>query len=172
MNEVKVFKDLAFFIKKEDLHIDKVLFSTHTYEQQLVKIISTPVDHFTASSVGEMIEYKDKTIKIEGMEKLSAKLHASSRMLSSWFNHIGPVTCHLFIAHENSSSFDSHTDPDDVLIYMVEGEKTVLFKDIEPIVIKAGDGLFIPYGIEHQIINHKASLMLSFGLERFLLEKL
>jgi len=43
MNEVKVFKDLAFFIKKEDLHIDKVLFSTHTYEQQLVKIISTPV---------------------------------------------------------------------------------------------------------------------------------
>ena len=163
--------DLDLGITKEDLHLDDVLYNPYFYEQELVKVIVSPTHCIAAGSVGEMAEHVDRTVKIEGMEKLSWYLHRRCEQLAAMRNHDGPVTCHLFLARNLSDSFPEHTDPDDVVIYVVEGEKTMLVEG-EEIVLRPGEALYMPHGTRHQAINRQASIMLSFGLERYLLEKI
>ena len=68
-------------------------------------------------------------------------------------------------------TFKPHTDPDDVLIYVVEGEKGMV---VETTVydLKAGDSLFIPANTPHYAVNNKASIMISLGLEKWMVDKL
>lgn len=158
-------------ITKEDLHIDEMLFNPYSYQQQFIKIIVSPDICINAANVAEVIEHTGKTVKIEAMERLSRLLYQSCRFVADKLNHCGPITCHLFLSSNGSQSFPEHTDPDDVLIYVVEGEKTMkLGNDL--ITIMPGQALFIPYNTMHQAINNKDSIMLSFGLERYILEKL
>ena len=87
------------------------------------------------------------------------------------YKHDGPVTCHAFRAYENSASFNTHTDPDDVYIHVVWGEKTLQILD-EVNTFTSGESVFITSNTPHKAINKKESLILSFGLEKFLVNKL
>jgi mannose-6-phosphate isomerase-like protein (cupin superfamily) len=158
-------------ITEEDLHIDEVLFSPYTYQQEFIKIIVSPDVCINALNVADTVRHADKTIKIEGMEKLSNTLYRLCRQIADKMSHDGPVTCHLFLSRSGSESFPVHTDPDNVLIYIVNGEKTIVL-DNETITLTTDQALFMPYGTNHQAINQKESIMLSFGLERFIVEKL
>ncbi len=92
----------------------------------------------------------------------------------SWYKikhaHAGAVTCHGFIAHENSPSFGMHTDPDDVIIYCVDGEKSLIIDD-KYTTLKVGEEVFIPANTPHMALNEKSAFTLSFGLEKFLIHK-
>lgn len=158
-------------ITKADLHLDDVLYQPFFYEQELVKVIVSPEQCVTARTVADAVSHVDKTIKIEGLEKLSRTFHQLCGRLAAALDHDGPVTCHLFLARKNSESFPEHTDPDNVLIYVVDGEKTMKVGDKE-FVLQPGEALFLPHGTPHQALNRMGSIMLSFGLERFLLEKI
>ena len=63
------------------------------------------------------------------------------------------------------------TDPDDVLLLMLYGEKKMVIAGKE-IDMKTGDEIFIPANTKHRAIYTGDSLMLSFGLEKFLVNKL
>jgi mannose-6-phosphate isomerase-like protein (cupin superfamily) len=158
-------------IVKEDLCIDEILFSPYAYQQQFIKIIVSPDICIDALNVADTIRHADKTIKIEGMERLSKTFYRLCRQIADKMSHDGPVTCHLFLSRLDSQSFPMHTDPDNVLIYVVDGEKTIVL-DNEIVTLTPDQALFIPYGMRHQAINHKESIMLSFGLERYTVEKL
>jgi mannose-6-phosphate isomerase-like protein (cupin superfamily) len=158
-------------ISKEDLYIDQILFSNFSYEQEFIKIITSPEICINALNVNDTVRHADKTIKIEAMERFSETLYRLCRRIADELNHDGPVTCHLFLSRINSDSFPSHTDPDDVLLYVVDGEKTIILSN-ETVTLTPGQALFMPYGTVHQAINRKDSIMLSFGLERYTLEKL
>jgi mannose-6-phosphate isomerase-like protein (cupin superfamily) len=158
-------------IVKEDLHIDQILFSPYSYQQEFIKIIMSPDICINALNIIEVMGHVGKTIKIEAMERLSKPLHQLCHYVANKLNHDGPVTCHLFLAYSGSESFPEHADPDNVLIYVVDGEKTMKLGN-ELITIMPGQALFIPYNTMHQAINNKDSIILSFGLERYTLEKL
>lgn len=184
-------------IGKDQLHIDEVLFSTYAYEQKSVLIVgaaqSRPAEG--AAEALDAIYDTGDTVKVQDYEKLSAFMHDFCSQLPGRLKrltqHFGPVSCHLFLAQQFSPSFGIHADPDDVLIYVVEGVKTIctyghsseLHKRPgtqlvelpclrEEYTLSAGQALFVPHGTLHQAINNEASVMLSFGLERFTLEKL
>jgi len=54
---------------------------------------------------------------------------------------------------------------------MVKGTKT--FVTPENIIdLKPGEALFIPANTEHKALNSEDSLMISFGLEKFIVDKL
>lgn len=158
-------------IRIEDLFLNNMLYSPYMYEQQLIKFIARSGESNTLVSVNDMINHMGETFKIEGVEKLSDKLHGICRKLADAFEHNGAVTCHLFVAEAGTGSFPMHTDPDDVLMYVVEGSKTIELED-EVIILNAGDSLFLSKNTPHKAINEQASTMLSFGFERFLIDKI
>lgn len=166
-----IIENMNLQITKEDLHVDEILFSPYTYQQEFIKIIVSPDMCISAANVAETMRHVDKTIKIEGMERLSETLYRLCREVSDKMSHDGPVTCHLFLSRAGSESFPEHKDPDNVLIYVVDGEKTMKLGE-EMITLTSGQALFMLHDTVHQAINFKDSIMLSFGLERYTLEKI
>ena len=141
------------------------------YEQKLISIIDYQGRQILLDSLGQLHSNYGKTIKVEGMEKYNLKIFQKCKSIAKKYNHKGPVTCHAFRAFENSGTFPMHTDPDDVLLYVVWGKKIIKFEKYD-IVIKKGGKYFIPANTPHRAVNEKSSLMLSFGLEKFLIDKL
>ncbi|MND22219.1 hypothetical protein D3C81_144650 [compost metagenome] len=157
-------------ITESTLMVDEILSSPYPYEQQLVKIVhgNTVLD---ARSPMDVLSHPDRIIKIEGYERLNRTLFQTCKDLAEIMQHDGPVTCHLFKSPAESVSFPVHTDPDDVYLYMVEGSKHLI---LDKVVhrLERWDSLLIPRDTPHKAVNFKSSLMLSFGLERFIAEKL
>lgn len=140
------------------------------YEQKLVSAINIKGEQIPLNSFSFLYSEEPKTIKIEGMERYSRAIWERCQEYAKRYGHNGPVTCHAFIAQQDSPSFGEHTDPDDVIIYCCEGRKT-LTVDGKYIVLEVGDEVFIPASTKHQALNEYAALTLSFGLEKFLTEK-
>lgn len=140
------------------------------YEQKLVSVINTKGEQILLSSFSELYNEPNASIKVEGMEKYSLSIYNKCQYLSLKYDHVGPITCHAFIAKDNAASFPLHTDPDDVIILCVEGTKKLLI-DKEYILLEAGDDVYIPANTPHQAFNETAAFTLSFGLEKFLKDK-
>jgi mannose-6-phosphate isomerase-like protein (cupin superfamily) len=154
------------------LTIEQFLLFAHNklaYEQHLISVIADGKD-YRVNSFEELYGKKTETIKIEGMERYSKDIFDACSRFSKKYNHNGPVTCHAFYAPAGACSFDLHTDPDDVVIYCCEGIKT-MFVDGNSLTILPGESIFIPANTIHKATNQHESLMLSFGLEKFLSQK-
>lgn len=158
-------------LAKCDLLIDSVLASPYPYEQQLVKYIKHAGSCMAFGPTDVLDSAEGCPLKIEGYERLSPKLWQVCKDLAERHGHEGYVSAHLFISPKGSLSFPMHKDLDDVYVYMVEGAKT--FKtDGDDFDLVAGDMLHIPRGENHQAINTSDSIMISFGLELFIEQKL
>ena len=88
------------------------------------------------------------TIKIEQMEKY-------------W--DFKDRTIHLFYNPKNGPSFDTHSDPVDVLIECKDGTKSMEV-DGKEIILKPGDKLSIPANTPHRALNYEKALMASHGI--------
>lgn len=157
-------------IDEATLMLGEVLTSSHLYEQGMINYI----DHGRTYHVSSPLDYmahEDKVIKIEGYERLNPVMFRECGRLAAFKGHYGHVSCHLFVSPFNAKSFDMHTDPDDVVLYMVKGKKS--FEHGEGVIeLNQGQSIFIPRNTPHRAINTHTSIMLSFGLELFLESKL
>lgn len=147
------------------------------YEQRLVNIVVPDGRQVLLLSPSELASHPlnptnaPVTIKIEGMERYSNQLWEQAQELAFRYGHDGPITCHAFISPVNGATFGIHTDPDNVIIYCVEGTKTM---EIEGDLyrLQPGEYVYIPYDTPHRAINEHFSVMLSFGLERYYNDKM
>ena len=150
-------------------------FLSHTllYEQKLVRAIDTHHLQHDVNDFGELIRYRSNrcSIKVEGMERFSVDIFNQGRLYSKSYLHDGPVTCHMFISPAGSPSFPMHTDPDHVIIHCCEGIKRMKIQD-NIIDLHPGSYVYIPYDTPHMAMNEYDALTLSFGLERFLKDKM
>lgn len=140
------------------------------YEQKLVSIINSKGEQIPLSSSAELYSDVDVTIKIEGMERFNHFIHNKCEFYKMKYAHNGPVTCHLFMAKQYSPSFGMHTDPDDVIIYCIDGVKTMTIDGVYT-SLNRGEEVFIPSETPHIAHNEHAAITLSFGLEKFLFDK-
>lgn len=157
-------------ITEASLKLDDVLAGSLFYEQGLVKFVKMGQSH-EAHNPMYYVGDSENVFKIEGFERFSLKMFEECRYLAQHFKHNGPVTCHLFKSPKGALSFPAHEDPDDVVLYMVSGQKD-FEHDGGVLTLHEGEILLIPAGTTHRAINTNDSIMLSFGLERFLVEKL
>jgi len=144
------------------------------YEQGLVWALGSQhanmqavyADALPLSNFEEMAKYKQEgcSIKLEGMEKLSADIFAKGQHFASLYKHNGSVTSFMFISPAGSSSFPMHTDPYDVIIHVCEGVKHMMVNN-ESMEIAAGSFIHIPAHVPHVALNTHDSIILSFGLE-------
>ena len=149
---------------------EKFALSNYALEEKIVNAIDTNGRQIVIESVSQFLSYQGCTIKIQSMEKYNRAIYEKCQQLALEFNHDGPVTCHAFRAHPDSASFDMHTDPDNVYLLVTEGIKTMEVNG-KYIQLSKGQGLLIPANTPHQAHNTHSSLMLSFGLEKFMIEK-
>jgi ribosomal protein L16 Arg81 hydroxylase len=140
------------------------------YEQKIISVIDEEGRQILVDTLGELYKYSYCTIKVEQMEKYNDNIFKYCQFLSKKYKHYGPVTCHSFRSFRQSKSFGLHTDPDDVIIYCIFGQKKILVGGIEHNLLP-NDTIFIPSNTPHQAINEHDSLTLSFGLEKFYIEK-
>lgn len=153
------------------LRLIELSYKKMMYEQGLMFYIDEEGRQHQAGSPSDLISRKNISIKIEGMERFNLQFYKKGIELAKKYNHSGPVTCHLFYADKNSPSFGVHTDPDDVIILCLEGIKTMVI-DNQYVEINQGEEVYIPHGTPHQALNDYKSLTLSYGLERFLEDKI
>lgn len=150
--------------------LDNFIFSNYAIQEKIVNVIDDYGRQIVIESLPQLMSFHRCTIKVQSMEKYNESFYKRCLELKLKFKHPGPVTCHVFRAFENSQSFGMHTDPDDVFLYVVEGSKTIeidgTLNELNP-----GDSLFIKAGTPHKAHNIQASLMLSFGLEKFMIDK-
>ena len=150
---------------------EKFALSNYALEEKIVNIIDDNGRQIVIESVSQFLSYQNCTIKIQNMEKYNRVLFAKCQELALQLKHDGPVTCHAFRAYPDSTSFDMHTDPDNVYLFVAEGLKTMEV-DGKYIQLSAGQSILIPANTPHQAHNTHSSLMLSFGLEKFMIEKI
>jgi mannose-6-phosphate isomerase-like protein (cupin superfamily) len=165
-------KDFKFSgITEESLRIEEILASPHCYEHGLLWCIRNGATQQIFNQM-EYLEFsQDNPVKIEGIERFNKTIYHASLALGMYLNHDGPVSCHLFLSPKDSLSFPFHQDMEDVVIYMVSGGKS--FEGVSgEVEMTAGDSIYIPRGVLHRAVNTNSSVMLSFGLERYLEEKL
>jgi mannose-6-phosphate isomerase-like protein (cupin superfamily) len=168
---LKLINDFTFDgITEASLKLDDVLASPFFYEQGLVKYVLLGQSH-DAYNPWDYIQNSASVFKIEGFERFSLKMFDECRYLAEHYKHHGAITCHVFKSPKGAKSFPEHTDPDDVVLYMVSGQKEFVH-DGGVLTLHEGEILLIPAGTRHRAVNTEASVMLSFGLERFLVEKL
>jgi len=137
------------------------------YLQRLLYYIDGAGRQIQIDNLGHLHSCYGKTIKMEGVEKLNRKIFNFCKS----FKHNGPVTCHIFRSFAGSPSFPLHKDPDDVLLYMIQGNKDLYIYN-NTVTIEEGKQFFITANIPHQAINTSDSLMLSIGFEKFLVDKI
>ena len=141
------------------------------YQQNIISIIDDLGRQIYLSNLGQLHSNYGKTIKVESMEKYNDKIFNKCKGLAEFYKHTGPVTCHAFRSFQNSKSFGPHVDPDDVYLLVVYGTKNI-YHEGKMNTLNYGDSLFIPSNTIHEAFNYKESITLSFGLEKFLIDKL
>ena len=74
----------------------------------------------------------------------------------------------IFSSLGASEGIGAHTDPTNVLILCLEGEISYVVEDMEPVVLKAGDTIFIKKGLEHMGISSTVPrICLSCGMRGY-----
>jgi mannose-6-phosphate isomerase-like protein (cupin superfamily) len=139
---------------------------TLPYEEKIINVIDDYGRQITLDNFSQLKKFENKTIKLESMERYSEKIYNHCKS----FNHFGPVTCHVFRSFANSISFPVHTDPCDIFLYVSYGEKNMVI-DGREIIIKSEENFYIPKNTPHRALNKKESIMLSFGLEDFFVNR-
>jgi mannose-6-phosphate isomerase-like protein (cupin superfamily) len=137
------------------------------YEEKIISVIDKFSRQILIDNFCQLKDYKNDTIKLESMERYNKVIYSYCESL----NHNGPVTCHAFRSFENSKSFPMHIDPCDIFLYVAYGQKNMIIGDCE-FILKSGDSILIPKNTPHQALNKKESLMLSFGLEDFFVNRI
>lgn len=150
---------------------DNFIENNLVYEENLISIINYQGQQIFLDNLGQFHSNYGQTIKVEGMEKYNNSIFNECKRLSKLYNHEGPITCHAFRAFGNSKSFPKHSDPDNVHLLVSEGQFELNVND-SVYTLKKGDVFFIPSGESHFGIHTHSCLILSFGLEKFLVDKL
>lgn len=161
------------FLADVPFDLDRLLSSSYLYEQNYVKVIGAGGRPLEVFSMADVLCQSDRlVVKIEGFEKYDAAYFKACHEVARQLDHCGPVTAHLFVSPAGAASFPLHTDPDLVVLAMLQGEK-VFSSHQEQVTLSAGEFMLIPRNYPHQAINSLGdNVMLSIGLESFTVEKL
>ena len=146
---------------------EKIIENDLIYQQHLLYYIDLDGKENSINDIGHLHSVYNHCIKLEGLEKYNEDIFNYCKS----FSYNGPVTCHAFRAFKNSKSFPEHTDPDDVFVEVIHGSLNLILNG-KSIILNKGETIFIPANTKHQANNDEESLILSFGLEKFLIVKM
>ena len=125
------------------------------YWEEIIELIKTPGDEpkstfpnpYNDSDDYEVYRYERGTLKTSYLHinQFSKKIkNCLKKYLKYGINNI-----QIFASLGASEGMGTHEDDDDVLILCLEGEISYVIEDQKPVILKAGDTIFIKKGIFH-----------------------
>lgn len=157
---------------KAEEYVNLCLASSYAKDQQIVHLITLP--NFVeglSEGTAHLLAEPHTTLKVEHFESFDADVWAWCQSKAILNEHDGPFTAHVFISPVDGYTFREHTDPDDVLVFVLSGSKTMVMRE-ETHVLQPGMSLFIPANTPHYAVNNEASVMVSLGFEKWMVSKL
>lgn len=142
--------------------------SPYLYEQFLVFLISKDGKIRHATDFADVINSNDCSIKVEGMERFSREISQYCNKIKAMKADTALVSCHAFYSEAGQPSFTEHTDKTDVLLFCVEGKKTLTVNGEKQELWGRRRTMLITEGTPHKATNEFTSLTLSFGFEKFI----
>ena len=129
------------------------------YWEEIIELIKTHGDEPKSKFQNEyndsdryiVYEYERGTVKTSYLHinEFSRKIkNCLKKYLKYGINNI-----QIFASLGASEGMGIHDDEDDVLILCLEGEMSYVIEDQKPVILKAGDTIFIKKGIFHQGIS-------------------
>jgi mannose-6-phosphate isomerase-like protein (cupin superfamily) len=110
------------------------------------------LDHQISIEEGMLKAAEGKyTVKFEGLDYMFPNLTESA-------------TIHCYISPKGAPSFPPHRDPYAVIIYVLEGTKSIEIEGKEQYIVEGCDVL-IPPDVLHRATNKHDSIILSLGFE-------
>lgn len=153
-------------------YLDHCIASDFSITGELIRVVTaTDRDECVTMERCHLLTLPNITIKVERFEDYCPETRAFCEHFAKLYGHQGPVTAHVFDSPRHAYTFSEHTDPDDVVIYVVRGTKTMTVNG-EPVTIVAGDHIFIKANTPHMATNEYDSTMVSIGLEQWIKDKL
>ena len=117
------------------------------------------------SEPGDVYEYEGGTVKTSyiKLEEFSEKF----KDIFKKYLKYGLEDIQIFCSLGASEGLGEHTDETNVLILCLEGEISYVIEDLNPVVLKAGDTIFIREGLEHMGISSTVPrICLSCGVKK------
>ena len=129
------------------------------YWEEIIELIKTQGDEpkstfpnpYNDSDDYEVYRYERGTLKTSYLHinQFSKKIkNCLKKYLKYGINNI-----QIFASLGASEGMGTHEDDDDVLILCLEGEISYVIEDQKPVILKAGDTIFIREGLEHMGIS-------------------
>ena len=129
------------------------------YWEEIIELIKTHGDEpkstfpnpYNDSDDYEVYRYERGTLKTSYLHinQFSKKIkNCLKKYLKYGINNI-----QIFASLGASEGMGTHEDDDDVLILCLEGEISYVIEDQKPVILKAGDTIFIREGLEHMGIS-------------------
>jgi mannose-6-phosphate isomerase-like protein (cupin superfamily) len=151
------------------IDFENILTSHYFFENRLIYFIrdgkdSVVNDLFPTfdAYVKSLVTERDQstTIKVQGIETYNKQILDHCYKLTQIWNK--PVDCHAYFGYGGFGSFDIHTDPCEVCIYICEGSKQLTI-DGEERLLNTGEHIYIKKDTPHKAFNTEDCLSLSFG---------
>lgn len=152
--------------------------SVFCLENTDVSIIKGGLDYIAESISDTLIDEAsgpDRCVKVRGVENYDstlARLRDTIHTLAGG-ELVSGVTFHIFESNRGTESFPYHTDPADVILCMLGGQKDIHTK-VDCVVVEetllVGGCKYIPMNVVHRAINTHWSIMLSIGIEHYTIE--
>lgn len=136
-------------------------------ENLICRIDKDGLDHSVCTLMEIAARSATDTIKINGVERfeqVKEGLRTITDHCSEFVNEYEYVSVHLFRASQRAGTFKVHTDPVDLVIWCIDGMKTM---EVDGVIynIDVNQCLYIPANTPHRAINNCSSIMLSVGFE-------
>jgi mannose-6-phosphate isomerase-like protein (cupin superfamily) len=156
-------KDFSMALTSPDFFERQNIYFIETQNGQYIKDYCVNEKFHSFSDYYRELEtaIKNKTtFKIEGFEYFNQNIFNFCNSLYTKFNK--PVNCHAYFGYEGQGSFDLHTDPCEVIIANVYGQKELLIDDYT-YHLPQNHCIYIPANTQHKAKNVTDCLSLSFG---------
>lgn len=157
------FETFNALLQDPDLFIDRRI-SVITHINQVFDKDFVAIDQFKSYSNYitnlPMLHSHGYGFKITGLETYNqAIIDRCDDLFKVWGSR---VNVHGYLGYDNGSSFERHKDDCNVWLYVIEGQKRVILDDSE-VILNDNEGVLIPKGVYHRIVNTKTNVALSFG---------
>lgn len=167
--------DLPLNVSFSEAQIEGLLTSNYLVEQYMIRYFDNENKSHLAHGITELMANRHQAVIIERIHEYNLAMSVATAEVADYFEWDKPRTVFLFISPPLSNSFGIHTDVEHVYIYCVDGTKTLRVEvdgTFEDFALAPGEGLFIPKGTRHEATNYDYAVSLSFGLERYLEERI
>lgn len=161
-------------ITVDKLKLQHLLASQYIYSQNLVRSYSDKEGTAQLRTPGEYLKIannRDTSVKVSGIENLSASISEMVHRTALKVLHKGPVAAHCIISKKGVATHVPGDDHNGMYIQVVNGVKVISIDGMEH-WLREGNTILIAPGVDFVECNREECIVLKIEFKKYLIENL